>query len=274
VRACLDPSHPARPYAARYLSATRLNTLCDQVLNNQTQQKASPTRKALISALIAASIVEPICQGDLDSPRVFWLKIRGGHREHHNPLEILASAHADAVISHHTCLAHHNLTTARPVAWLVSVPPSAQVASKTLGVLDELQLVGKQLSPHLRFGTVKVWTDADESVTVFDVERVMIAALDTPQLHGGPSAVVEAWETGADIVRQDVLVEYLERLNSAMLWRRVGAMAERLGLANVLAACETARAGMTDKAMIDNTLIVGAGVVGFNEQWKLGTPWA
>ena len=272
VRACVDPQHPAYAKSARYLTARRLREFCSHVLSDLAD--CNSTRTELLAALLAAGIVEPVCQDNLPEPVVFWLKVRGGHRDRHNPLEVLAAAHSDAVISHHTCLAHHSLTTARPTAWFVSTPPSVRFAGQTLGALEGLKLVTKELSPRLRFGTVKVWTDAAEAVTVFDVERSLMGALDTPLLHGGPAAVVEAWDNGAEVVRESVLVDYLRRWNSPILWRRVGAMAERASLAGVREACEAACATMTDIQMTPSALILGASAMRFDERWKLELPWS
>ncbi len=268
VRACLDGAHPAHGLAARYLSAARLRKLLAAVQQAEGA-RADVTQQQLLQAVLSAGFVEVVAASETGLG-VYWLKVRGGHRTRHNPLEVLAAEHEWAVISHHTCLLYHNLTTVRPRAHWVSTPLTAH----TFGDLDGLPLRAVSVNERMRFGLETVWTDADEQVHVYDLERVLLATLDTPESHGGPRAVLEAWEAAADQLDEGQLIAHLGAWNSAIVWRRVGLLAERLGLQTTAERCRTARAGMTEAQMAASALIRGDSVLGHDPSWNLATPWA
>lgn len=273
VRACVDPEHPAYSFSARYLHTRRLKKFVAAVLDSLGPIANPVNQKDLLAALIAASIVEPICGTPGVPACIYWLKVRGGFRERHNPLEVLAGAHEDAVISHHTALEHYGLTTVRPTAWFVSTPPNARFEGQSLGELDGLDLRTVSLTQRLRFGTRPEWTDANERVTIFDLERSLLGALDVPGLYGGSRSVLEAWETGAPQMDESTMTDYLQQWNSPVLWRRAGLLAARLELTALRSACASNVSSMSAVQMSQAPLLVGDPPVGLDRVWNLTTPW-
>lgn len=273
VRACVDSEHPAFTLAARYLSAARLHKLAAAVVATAEPPLRNVGPRVLVRTLLEAGIIVPICQGNLPEPRVFWLTIRGGHRQHHHPLEVLCAAHSETVISHHTAFAHHGLTVARPLAYDASVPSTAHARGLTLGELDDLPLMIHRVVPRLLFGIQQVWTDSAEHIAVFDLERSLIGALDQTDLFGGAQEVMAAWAAAAEVLRLSVVAEYLQLWNSPILWRRTGAMAQRFALSSLAAICTNQCDKMTDLQMSQNLLLRGASGRKLLQPWNLLEPW-
>ncbi len=273
VRACVDPEHPAYPFAARYLHTRRLKMFIAAVLDALGPVANAVAQKELLAALVAASIVVPICKTPSVPACIYWLKVRGGFRERHNPLEVLAGAHEEAVISHQTALIHYGLTTVRPLAWFVSTPPNARFNSPSLGQLEGLDLRTVALTSRLRFGTRHEWTDANEQVAIFDLERSLLGALDVPRLYGGTRSVLEAWEAGAPQLDESTMSDYLQQWNSPVLWRRAGLLAARFELAALQSTCASKVVSMMDVQMSQAPLFVGDPPIGVDREWNLTTPW-
>ncbi len=81
------------------------------------------------------------------------------------------------------------------------------------------------------FGTRRVWREGTP-VSISDRERTLVDCLDDPSLGGGLHHTVEALNVYADgpSVEWERLVEYGDQLGNRTVFKRLGYLAETLGI--------------------------------------------
>jgi predicted transcriptional regulator of viral defense system len=92
------------------------------------------------------------------------------------------------------------------------------------------------LNPH---GIKNEWLFGTEirevggvNVRVSTLERTLIDGLKKPEYSGGLNEVFRAWVRAIDDINMNTLVSYIERIDSLILYQRVGFVAEKLGLSH------------------------------------------
>ncbi len=146
-----------------------------------------------------------------------------------DPWAIAAAAFAPGYIGGWTALHHWDLTdqifsttvfiTSRPV------PRRRRVIGASIFEL-------RHRSSEALFGTRRVWRDGTP-VDVSDRERTLLDCLDDPSLGGGLRHTVEALVAYAESTDPtwQKLIEYGDRLDNRTVFKRLGYIAEMLGIA-------------------------------------------
>ena len=129
-------------------------------------------------------------------------------------------------IAYWTALHHHGLTEQIPRDVWVATSRRRQSIT-LLGVTYTFVT----LRPHKLFGAQTVWIEG-QAVTIADLEKSVVDALDHPEYCGGITEVAKALavaleERGADPAR---LTEVALRMQNGALLKRLGYLAERLSL--------------------------------------------
>lgn len=116
--------------------------------------------------------------------------------------------------------------------WTEQVPRTVFVQTTQRKTQSARVVLGVQyrfvrVQPHKFFGHIKRTTERGE-FTVTDREKTLIDALDHPELCGGILLVMAMLPT-AEGIDWDKVDDYLERMNSGAIYKRLGFLAERLG---------------------------------------------
>jgi predicted transcriptional regulator of viral defense system len=88
-----------------------------------------------------------------------------------------------------------------------------------------------QVKPERFFG-VGVYHSRGYPVRVTTPERTLLDSLQTPELSGGVDNVLRAWALARDTLDLDLLIQYVDRFDIALLRQRVGFILEELGLSH------------------------------------------
>lgn len=301
--ACLDPGSPHAPLVGRYLSAARLDVLLLDILRGEVARapgRGVPSGRRFRQHLVDLGLIVPLAVSDAAAADVpHWLVLRGRGGREHDPLQLLCAGSERSIVSHASALVFHDLTQARVVTHFVTVPrerprgrasahparlsadasPST-VAGRRAGPAVGHLLFGfegreyrrRQAFEDLIFGEKEVWLDELERVRVFDRERTLLHTLTDPECNGGARVVIEAWERAADVVRAPRMLQYLHRLDVPVLWRRVGAMSEHLGID---ALTQAAAGVVRTLPPLDGPLPLIRDTTGgrISERWSLCLPW-
>jgi len=117
--------------------------------------------------------------------------------------------------------------------WTEQVPRTVFVQTPRRVRPQEQTILGVQyrivcLSQPKFFGTVKR-TAGRGFFTVTDREKTLVDALDRPELCGGIRQVAEMLPVAAEAVRWDKVDEYLKRMGSGAIYKRLGLLIESRG---------------------------------------------
>lgn len=116
------------------------------------------------------------------------------------------------------------------------------------------------------FGLTQVWVTKQQSVTVSDKERTLLDALRQPQYAGGVPEVAKALWISRDGIQIPRLLEYVQRLSSGALRRRLGFLLELYRMASP-AQLERLRSKLTSTYdRLDPTLPKSGS---FHSRWRL-----
>ena len=131
-----------------------------------------------------------------------------------------------------------------------------------------VQFVLKHIDPTKIFGTKGVWRHQTK-VQVADVHRTVIDMLDDPALGGGIQHVADCLAIYVKRPDRDDrrLIEYAERLGNGAVFKRLGFLAERIGIeGNLTKKCRerlTAGVAKLDPALSGERLV---------SRWRLRVP--
>jgi len=158
----------------------------------------------------------------------FEAGIEGTYTVH--PYRIIPHLVEPYAIAYWTALHYYDYTEQIPGITFVST--TSERASGTL-VIEELGLTYRfvTVSPHKFFGHHRAWVEGQE-ITITDRAKTVIDCLDHPEYCGG---IVEAAKglheslTQAHVLPQ-LLTEYAERMQNRTIFKRMGYLAELLGL--------------------------------------------
>ncbi len=247
-------------------SATLLTTLAGDGRNIFTTAEAH----ALLGGSRTATykLLHDLVQGGwlhaLDKGRYLIVPLEAGPERRFTLHEFRLAQHLapEGYIAYWTAMHHHGLTEQIPRdVWIVA--PRRRQPITLLGVTYTFIA----LHPRKRFGLQTVWIEG-QPVAIADLEKSVVDALDHPEYCGGITETAKALtvaiqERGADLTR---LSEYALRMENGALLKRLGYLAERLGLP-VGDYTATWRAALTGGRALLDPGRPAAGPV--NARWRL-----
>lgn len=153
--------------------------------------------------------------------------------------EILMEVHPYCTLSHASALSFHGLSDDLEKIITVSTPAKILTGQLPSGTVvedwEELNLPGGSKPPSIFDRPVK-WSQIDAQkffgvseyhrfgypLRVTDRERTLLDGLSKPDLCGGLENVLKAWGTSYDTLNIDTIIEYVDRLDTAVLRQRTG----------------------------------------------------
>jgi len=130
-----------------------------------------------------------------------------------------------AAVAYWSACHHWSWTEQVPRTVFVQTPQKKVHSTKTvLGVRYRFVRV----QPAKFFGTLKRSVGQGQAL-VTDREKTLVDAMDHPELCGGIGQVVEMLPAAAQAVNWDRVDEYLKRLSSGAVYKRLGLLVEHLG---------------------------------------------
>ncbi len=149
-----------------------------------------------------------------------------------DPWVLVPALFSPAYIGGRTAAEHWDLTEQ---IFKDIVVVTAQTLRQTHQIRHGASFTLKHSAPEKIFGTKIVWRQRSK-VLVSDVHRTIIDMLDEPDLGGGIQQVADC--LNAYFARSDrndaLLVQYAEKLGNGAVFKRLGFLAERTGIANQL----------------------------------------
>ena len=183
------------------------------------------------------------------SNEFFLLDVGAAHGIKVDPLELLQASKPDGVICYFSALTYHSLTTQFATHHHIATiykKPSVQKLHSDISVIDysdksvsssRKDSLGNNLftyqgipfylikrSPTLLVGVQTRIFGPRTNLRITTLEQTLLDTLNKPKYCGGPSIVFEAWKEGMTRLDEDLLNEYLQKIDSSLLLRRVGAM--------------------------------------------------
>lgn len=160
--------------------------------------------------------------------------------------EVLFEDHAYTILSHFSALEFHGLTIEQPK--VITAYSAAKAARDVLPLgtdasdWEDLALPSRT-RPKSVLGRPVRWVNVDVArlygysvysplgipYRVTSPERTLIDALQKPDLNGGITNVLRAWVMGWDQIDPELIVQYTDRFDMAILRQRVGYVLETLG---------------------------------------------
>ena len=262
-KACLDDASPYSHLVWRYMSKKDLRSLVKGLIGDvRNDEDIAPSALPSIVAVIRELLIDDLLR-ELGDPtdedfRVYWLALRGGRANSHDPYELVSSLDREGVISHFSALAFYELTDIRATAHFLTAPKKRPATRKTsrddranlsksqrrqeqddgstkpkMGTAcfsyDGVAYRLRHSYPEYIFGFSEHWVDDYERVRVSRLEKAVLDAVNDPACNGRMRGVIEAWEKGAERIREQRLKELLHKFDRSSLWRRVGALADHVG---------------------------------------------
>lgn len=266
-KACLDASSPYSNLVWRFMSKKDIRSLISGLLSDVREEEdiapsAVPSIVSVVQELLADDLLREVGEPTKDDFRIYWLTLRGGRANDHNPLELVSALNRDGVVSHHSALVFHDLSDIRATSHFLTAPrkrPTRRdLTSDDYATSPDLRsdqnrgggsirpkigtkcfsLAGVEYRlrhsyPEHIFGVLEPWVDDYERIRVFGFERALLDAVNDPACNGGMRGVIEAWQKGAETIREEKLISHLHTFDRSSLWRRVGVLAAHVGRGDV-----------------------------------------
>lgn len=185
------------------------------------------------------------------SKKFYLLDVGAARGTNVDPLELLQAYRPKGVLCYFSALTYHSLTTQfathHHIATL-SKTPSVQKASSKTPLTDKIeeavasnrtfslgeklfnyQGVPYYLTKRNTSSVIGVQTriiGPRTNIRITTLEQTLLDTLHKPKYCGGPSIIFEAWEEGITRFDDDLLIDYLQKFDSTLFLRRVGAMLE------------------------------------------------
>jgi predicted transcriptional regulator of viral defense system len=256
-----------------------------------------PSSSATLTYLVEEKLVREVAVEEAAPGFTpYWLTLRGVSQANRpDPFELLSGVHPSGTIGHISALLFHGLSNLRTNMHFVVLPrPRRPVAAKAtpprpskkgenaedhapapkngvrMFMCEGLDYRKRDTYEDLLVGRSVYPLDESQDVAVFDRERALLFSVTDPACNGGARGVVEAWERAAGSVEEHRIVEYAGVLSAAWIWRKVGAIADFVGMSTVVAAARTAvGAQELDPIPLISHVREGRLV----EPWKVVVPW-
>lgn len=239
----------------RCWSLTSLATMV-QDIKQSSLPSTFPDTPEILKHLINIGWAYPI---DVDVPpatasrskKLYLLDIGAAHEINVDPLELLQAYKPMGVLCYFSALTFHSLTTqfathhhiatiyktstVKKTVSQISLADKTEesvVSNRTLSLGEELfryQGIPCYLTKRSTSVLVGVQTriiGPRTNIRIATLEQTLLDTLHKPRYCGGPSVVFEAWEEGLTRLDEELLNNYLQKIGSSPLLRRVGAMLE------------------------------------------------
>lgn len=209
-----------------------------------------------------------------------------------DPLELLQAYKPDGIICYLSALTYHSLTTQSATYHhiaLLSKPskayhqrrhkdnPQASVKKKSLGEMifsyQDIPCYLIKRSPSVLVGVQTRILGPRTYIKITTFEQTLIDTIHKPLYCGGSPVVFEAWEDGVSRFDEELLNDYLIRINSHLISRRVGAMFDLLGYVPSDELKETLeKTSESDNQITNISLLPGLEFSYLNSKWGVMTP--
>ena len=145
-----------------------------------------------------------------------------------DPWAVAATAFGPGYVGGWTALHHWDLTDQ---VFATTVFLTNRSVPRRESVVGSIRLELRHRPESALFGTRRVWREGT-SIPVSDPERTLVDCLDDPTLGGGLRHTAETLTTYAEgeNVNWQQLVEYGDRLGNRTVFKRLGYLAESLGI--------------------------------------------
>lgn len=250
-----EPS-PDHPTARCWTHTSFANVVQD--IRRKSLPSTFPHTPEIIAHLIKIGWA---CRVDVDllsetstpSREFYLLDISASHGAKVDPFELLQAYRPDGVICYFSALTYHSLTSQMAsfhhIASLIKPGKSkkATYEFRNPDKTDETQISTKKISlgemlfsyenipyyltkrsPSKLVGMQTRILGPRTHIRITTLEQTLLDTLHKPLYCGGASVVLEAWEEGINRFDEERFKEYLDKLSSRLLLRRVGAMFELL----------------------------------------------
>ncbi|GMQ92087.1 MAG: hypothetical protein BMS9Abin11_1405 [Gammaproteobacteria bacterium] len=258
--------------------------------------------KEILSHLEKSGLVRPIPTIDPTSSQLqnkFYLIGIESDMNSVSPIELLQAQEPKGVICYLTALEFHGLTTQIPsyhhIASLVSgssSPQNKDFQKIPSGSLETARKYNPLGSKKFIFENIPYYiTSRDKDLipgiqerylnekTIFRIttfEQTLLDTLHRPLSCGGPSVIFEAWNSALDRIDSNLLHEYLNKINNAILSRRVGYMLQTIAFevdGNLSIMLDSIKESIPrDDPNSAVTLLSGFDYPELNEEWFIKVP--
>jgi predicted transcriptional regulator of viral defense system len=169
-----------------------------------------------------------------------------------DPLELLQSYNQEGTICYFTALAYFNLTTQVPVHHHIATLTKPiqntnleQQESASKNVLPQNTIKKSKIGTHIfTYGGVPFYSvkrvinsipgiktriiSPRTNIRITTVEQTLLDTLQYPIHCGGPEVIIEAWKLYINNLNEDLIRDYLKKIQIDPLTRRVGATLDLL----------------------------------------------
>ena len=235
------------------------------------------------------------------SKEFYLLDISASHGADVDPLELLQAYRPDGIICYFSALTYHSLTTQLPSHHHIAVLSKAPKDQKSYypfrnrdsiegtetstkkASLGELLFAYQGIPCYLTkrsparlvgFQTRILGPRTRLRITTF--EQTLLDTFHKPLYCGGTPVVFEAWEEGVTRFDEDLLNNYLLKIKSPLLLRRVGAMLDLIDYTPTPTLKITLEKGLElaeqNNTLASISLLPGVEFPSFNSKWQVMTP--
>ena len=132
---------------------------------------------------------------------------------------------AEYYIGYYTALQIHNLITQPSLKEQIVV--SKQIRPSSIKIKNvPFQFIYH--SPAHFFGAKKIWIDNYNKVLCSDLEKTIIDCLYKPNYAGGIAELIKAIYKSKDKIKTNKMIEYLERFDAQVVYKRLGFLLQHL----------------------------------------------
>jgi predicted transcriptional regulator of viral defense system len=235
------------------------------------------------------------------SKEFYLLDIGAAHGAKIDPLELLQAYKPDGVICYFSALTYYSLTTQFATQHHIAAlykKTSAQKTNYNMSLTDKSDksvtssrkyALGKNLftyqgvpfyltkrSTSRLIGVQTRMLGPRTNIRITTLEQTLLDTLHKPIYCGGPPVVFEAWEEGITRLDEDLLNDYLQKIDSSLILRRVGAMIEMLNFRPGRDIESTLERGLKNASQYSESsaisLLPGFEFPALNTKWKVMTP--
>lgn len=209
-----------------------------------------------------------------------------------DPLEVLQAYKPEGIICYLSALTYHSLTTQLASYHHIAVLSKPSEASpksrnnnhskmlikkKSLGEMvftyQDIPCYLIKRSPSVLVGVQTRILGPRTHLRMTTFEQTLIDTLHKPLYCGGSPIVFEAWEEGISRFDEELLNDYLIRINSHLISRRIGAMFDLLGYVPSDELKKTIeKTSKSCNQMTTISLLPGLEFSSFNSEWRGMTP--
>jgi predicted transcriptional regulator of viral defense system len=307
LKALADSIAEPTPYqpTVRCWTRTSLIKLFKEIKEQSSLPSTFPDSPEIIKHLINIGWAHPINvdviqTGASRSKEFYLLDIGAAHGANVDPLELLQAYRPDGVICYFSALAYHSLTTqfathhhiavinkpSRAQTSVYQFPPAEKIDGPLIS--NRKLTLGEQLfnyqgipcylikrSSSLIIGVQTRILGPRTNLRITTLEQTLLDTFNKPRYCGGASVIFEAWEDGIARLDEDILNNYLLKINSPPILRRVGTMFDLLNFEpdrELKSTIEKSLESSGHSPLTSIPLLPGFESNALNTKWQVKTP--